>query len=396
MTLLSGIRVLDLSLQLPGPFCTMMMADYGADVVKIDEPSPRARNPFAAEDPGTGPLDRYLNRGKKSVTLDLKSAEGREIFRKLAATADVVVEGFRPGVVKRLGVEYETLSAANPALVYCSISGYGQTGPMRDAAGHDVNYLSYAGVLGLSGRPEEPPALLPVQVGDVYGGSMMALSGILMALLSRQRTGKGAWIDISMTDGSVASLAIPASNLLGGGIPQERGALPLAGLLPCYDAYRCADGGYVSLGALEPWFWRKLVARLGREDFAELQYAVGESAEEVRRDLQAIFLGKTRDEWIRLFEGEDVCISPVLSLDEALSHPNILARRMVVDVDSPLGGTERQLGLPIKIAGEEAPAPGRAPRLGEHDDPVLKELGYSAEEIAGLRAKGVIRKRGTS
>ncbi len=393
MTLLSGVRVLDLSLQLPGPFCTMMMADYGADVVKIDEPSPRARNPFAAEDPGTGPLDRYLNRGKKSVTLNLKSAEGQEIFRKMAATADVVVEGFRPGVVKRLGVDYETLSAANPGLVYCSISGYGQTGPMRDVAGHDVNYLSYAGVLGLSGRPEVPPTLLPVQVGDVYGGSMMALSGILMALLSRQRTGKGAWIDISMTDGSVASLAIPASNLLGGGIPQERGALPLAGMLPCYDAYRCADGGYVSLGGLEPWFWKKLVTRLGREDFDELQYAAGESAEGVRRDLQAIFLGKTRDEWIRLFEGEDVCISPVLSLDEAMSHPNTVARRMVVDVGSPLGGTEPQLGLPIKIAGEEERAPGRAPRLGEHDDPVLEELGYSGEEIAGLRARGVIRKR---
>ncbi len=393
MTLLSGVRVLDLSLQLPGPFCTMMMADYGADVVKIDEPSPRARNPFAAEDPGTGPLDRYLNRGKKSVTLNLKSAEGQEIFRKMATTADVVVEGFRPGVVKRLGVDYETLSAANPGLVYCSISGYGQTGPMRDVAGHDVNYLSYAGVLGLSGRPEVPPTLLPVQVGDVYGGSMMALSGILMVLLSRQRTGKGAWIDISMTDGSVASLAIPASNLLGGGIPQERGALPLAGMLPCYDAYRCADGGYVSLGGLEPWFWKKLVTRLGREDFDELQYAAGESAEGVRRDLQAIFLGKTRDEWIRLFEGEDVCISPVLSLDEAMSHPNTVARRMVVDVGSPLGGTEPQLGLPIKIAGEEERAPGRAPRLGEHDDPVLEELGYSGEEIAGLRARGVIRKR---
>ena len=151
----------------------------------------------------------------------------------------------------------------------------------------------------------------------------------------------------------------------------------------------------MSLGALEPWFWRKLVTRLGREDFGELQYAVGESAEGVRRDLQTIFLGKTRDEWIRFFEGEDVCISPVLSLDEALSHPNSLARRMVVDVGSPLGGTERQLGLPIKIAGEEERAPGRAPRLGEHDDPVLAELGYSGEEIDGLRAKGVIRKRGT-
>jgi len=393
MALLAGVRVLDLSLQLPGPFCTMMMADYGADVVKIDEPEPRARNPFAAEEPGTGPLDRYLNRGKKSVTLNLKSAEGQEIFRKLATTADVVVEGFRPGVVKRLGVGYETLSAANPGLVYCSISGYGQTGPMRDVAGHDVNHLSYAGVLGLSGRPSVPPALLPVQLGDVYGGSMMALSGILMALLSRQRTGKGAWIDISMTDGSVASLAIPASSLLGEEIPQERGALPLAGMLPCYDTYRCADGGYVSLGGLEPWFWKKLVARLGREEFGNLQYVAGETGEKVRRELQAIFLGKTRDEWIRLFEGEDVCISPVLSLGEALSHPNTLARRMVLDVESPLGGTDRQLGMPIKIAGEEERAPGRAPLLGEHDDEILAGLGYTEERIAELRAKGVIRKR---
>ncbi len=391
--MLAGIRVLDLSLQPRRPSCTLMMADPGADVIKVDEPDPRVRNPHSAEEPGMSPADRYLNRGKKSVTLNLKSAEGQEIFRKMAATADVVVEGFRPGVVKRLGVDYETLSAVNPGLVYCSISGYGQTGPMRDVAGHDVNYLSYAGVLGLSGRPEEPPALLPVQVGDVYGGSMMALSGILMALLSRQRTGKGAWIDISMTDGSVASLAIPASNLLGGGIPQERGALPLAGMLPCYDTYRCADGGYVSLGGLEPWFWRKLVTRLGREDFGELQYMVGETAEEVRRDLQAIFLGKTRDEWIRHFEGEDVCISPVLSLDEALAHPNTLARRMVVDVGSPLGGTERQRGLPIKIAREEERAPGSAPRLGEHDDEILAGLGYTTTQIADLRAKGVIRKR---
>src|SRR5512140_2076845 len=231
-------------------------------------------------------------------------------------------------------------------------------------------------------------------MGEVYCVAMLALSGILMALLSRQRTGKGAGIDISVADGAVASLAIPASNLLGGGIPQERGALPLAGMLPCYDTYRCAEGGYVSLGALEPWFWRKLVTRLGREDFGELQYMVGESAEEVRRDLQAIFLGKTRDEWIRFFEGEDVCISPVLSLDEALSHPNTLARRMVVDVESPLGGTDRQLGMPIKIDGVPE-APRRAPRLGEHDDEMLSGPGHTTARIADLRAKGVIRKRGT-
>ena len=393
MTMLSGVRVLDLSLQLPGPYCTMMMADYGADIVKIDEPEPRVRNPFAAENPGTGPLDRYLNRGKKSVTLNLKSDEGKAIFLRLAESADVVLEGFRPGVVRRLGIDYGAVSAVNPKIVYCSISGYGQEGPMRDVPGHDANYLSYGGVLGLSGRRDGPPTLLPVQLGDVFGGSMMALSGILMALLSRQRTGKGAWIDVSMTDGTVASLAIPASALLGGGVPQERGALPLTGMLPCYDTYRCADGEYVCLGALEPWFWKKLVARLGRDDLADLQYAGGEAAERLGDELRGIFLGKTRDEWIRFFEGEDVCISPVLSLPEALEHPNTVARRMVVEVGSPLGGEERQLGLPVKVAGETEPVPGRAPLLGEHDDEVLAGLGYTPSRIADLRAGGVIRKR---
>ena len=393
MALLAGIRVLDLSLQLPGPFCTMMMADYGADVIKVDEPQPRVRNPFAAEDPGTGPLDRYLNRGKKSVTLNLKADEGKEIFRKLAATADVVVEGFRPGVVKRLGIDYDAVSAVNPRIVYCSISGYGQTGPMAEVPGHDVNYLSYAGVLGLSGRKDGPPELLPVQLGDVYGGSMMALSGILMALLSKQRTGKGAWLDVSMTDGTMASLAIPASAWLGGKMPQGRGELPLAGMFPCYETYRCACGKYVSLGALEPWFWKNLVSRFGREDLRDRQYAMGEEGAQVKGELQAIFAGKSRDEWVRFFEGVDVCISPVLSLAEALGGPNAAARRMVIDVESPLGGRDRQLGLPVKTVGETERNPARAPTLGEHDDEILAGLGYAAGEIAALREKGVVRNR---
>jgi len=395
MTLLSGVRVLDLSLQLPGPFCTMMMADYGADVVKIDEPSPRARNPFSAEEPGTSSVERYLNRGKKSVTLNLKSAEGQEIFRKMAAIADVVVEGFRPGVVKRLGVEYESLSAANPGLVYCSISGYGQTGPMRDVAGHDINYISYAGVLGACGRKGEPPTLPPVQIGDLFGGAMMALSGIVMALLERERTGKGRAIDVSMTDGSLAMLALVAPAVLAGEMVPERGNMILTGMFPCYEAYRCADGEYVSVGPLEAWFWKGFVAAVGCTHLADLQYAAGEEGTRVKAELSKAFAARTRDEWVRAFEGKDVCLSPVLSVTEALSHPNTLARRMVVDVGTPLGGTERQLGFPIKIAGGEGHAPGRAPRLGEHDEQVLAELGYSGADILDLRAKGVIRKRGT-
>jgi len=392
MTLLSGIRVLDLSLQLPGPFCTMMMADYGADVVKVDEPSPRVRNPFSAEVPGTGSVDRYLNRGKRSFTVNLKAGEGKEIFRKLAAGVDVVLEGFRPGVVNRLGVDYETLSAENGRLVYCSISGYGQTGPMRDAAGHDINYVSYAGVLGACGRKGSPPTLPPVQIGDLYGGAMMALSGILMALLEREKAGKGRRIDVSMTDGSLAMLALVAPPVLAGEMVAERGNMILTGMFPCYEAYRCADGEYVSVGPLEGWFWKELIEALGRPDLADGQYALGEEGERVKAELSKVFATRTRDEWVRAFEGNDVCLSPVLSVPEALSHPNTLARKMVLPVESPLGGTEPQLGMPIKIDGVRE-NPRRAPILGEHDDEILAGLGYTEERIADLRAKGVIRKR---
>lgn len=392
MTLLSGIRVLDLSLQLPGPFCTMMMADYGADVVKIDEPNPRVRNPFMAEEPGTGVVERYLNRGKKSVTLNLKEGEGKEIFRKLSAGADVVVEGFRPGVMKRLGLDPETLSPENPRLVYCSISGYGQTGPLRDSAGHDINYISYAGVLGACGRKGEPPTVPPVQIGDLFGGAMMALSGILMALFDREKTGKGRRIDVSMTDGALSMLSMHAAATLAGEIVPEPGNMMLTGMFPCYEVYRCADGGYVSLGPLEAWLWKGFVEAIGRPDLADGQYALGEEGERVKSELSKLFARKTRDEWVRVFEGKDVCVSPVLSVGEALSHPNTMARKMVLQVESPLGGTDRQPGMPIKIDGVPE-APRRAPLLGEHDDEILAGLGYSTSRIADLRAKGVIRKR---
>ncbi|MBM2827781.1 MAG: CoA transferase [Actinobacteria bacterium] len=393
MSMLAGIRVLDLSLQLPGPFCTLMMADHGADVIKVDEPDPRVRNPFAGEEPGLSPADRYLNRGKKSLTLNLKTEEGKEVFRKLAASADVVLEGFRPGVTARLGVDYATLSAINPRLVYCSISGYGQTGPMRNVAGHDINYVSYAGILGLSGRKGSPPVLPPVQIGDLFGGALMALSGILMALHARKSSGKGRWLDLSMTDGAIAMLSIHASAFFADGNPPERGDMILTGRLPCYETYRCADGNYVSIGPLEAWFWERMVKALGREDLSGLQYAEGEEAERVRSELRHVFAAKGRDEWVAFFREHDVCLSPVLSLPEALSHPNALARRMVIEVESPLGGKERQLGLPVKVVGDEDTIPGRAPRLGEHDEAILSEIGYTASQIGDLRSKGVIRGR---
>jgi crotonobetainyl-CoA:carnitine CoA-transferase CaiB-like acyl-CoA transferase len=393
MAMLAGIRVLDLSLQLPGPFCTMMMADHGAEVIKVDEPEPRVRSRFAGEEPGLSPDDRYLNRGKRSLTLNLKSEEGKEIFRTLAAAADVVLEGFRPGVAARLGVDYGTLSASNPRLVYCSISGYGQDGPMRDVAGHDINYISYAGVLGLNGRKDSPPALPPVQIGDLFGGAMMALSGILMALHARQSSGKGRWLDLSMTDGALAMLSIHAATWFSDGIVPERGAMRYTGRYPCYETYRCSDGNYVSAGPLEGWFWERMLKALGREDLLGSQYAEGEEAGRVRGELGKVFAAKSRDEWVAFFRDHDVCLSPVLSLPEALSHPNARARGMVIEVESPLGGKDRQLGLPIKVVGEEEGKPGCPPRLGEHDDEILAGIGYTDAQVADLRAKGVIRGR---
>jgi crotonobetainyl-CoA:carnitine CoA-transferase CaiB-like acyl-CoA transferase len=231
-----------------------------------------------------------------------------------------------------------------------------------------------------------------VQIGDLFGGAMMALSGILRALLEREKTGKGRRIDVSMTDGALSMLSLHAAAALAGEIAPERGEMMLTGMFPCYEVYRCADGGHVSVGPLEAWFWKGLVDALGRPDLADGQYALGEEGERVKAELSKAFAEKTRDEWMRAFEGKDVCLSPVLSIGEALSHPNTVARNMVIPVESPLGGTDRQPGMPIKIDGVPE-APRRAPLLGEHDDEILAGLGYTPAGIADLRAKGVIRKR---
>jgi crotonobetainyl-CoA:carnitine CoA-transferase CaiB-like acyl-CoA transferase len=244
---------------------------------------------------------------------------------------------------------------------------------------------------GACGRKGEPPTLPPVQIGDLFGGAMMALSGILMALLDRGKTGKGRWIDVSMTDGALSMLSLHAAATLAGEIDPARGDMMLTGMFPCYETYRCADGEYVSVGPLEAWFWKGFVEALGRPDLMDGQYATGGEGERVRGELSKVFASRTRDEWVRHFEGKDVCLSPVLSVAEALAHPNTVGRGMVLSVPSPLGGTDRQPGMPIKIGGVSE-APRRAPLLGEHDDEVLAGLGYTKEQVAALRDSGVIRK----
>jgi crotonobetainyl-CoA:carnitine CoA-transferase CaiB-like acyl-CoA transferase len=389
--LLDGIKVLDLTLQLPGPFCSMIMADYGAKVVKIDEPYPRKRMSFGeSRGPGVSPGEIYLNRNKKSLTLNLKSEEGKEIFYRMASGADVVLEGFRPGVASRLGVDYERVAEINPSIVYCSISGFGQTGPRKNQAAHDLNYISLTGILGICGEKGRTPVIPPVQVADLGGGSFMALAGILMALLARKSAGKGQYVDVSMFDGSLSWLSVHAASYLMTNELPRRGEMPLTGLLPGYALYRCKDGRYLSVGALEEWFFDRLCEILGRPDLAG-NATVPDAEGKIREQLQGEFGKRERAEWMELLEGEDVCVSAVHDFAEAFDDPHTIAREMVVNTSHPDFGKIRQPGFPIKFSDSSGCIRMRAPYLGEHNREILLGLGLGENEISRLVELKVIR-----
>ncbi|MFQ5594681.1 MAG: CaiB/BaiF CoA transferase family protein [Anaerolineae bacterium] len=383
--LLSGLRILDLSRLLPGPYCTMLLADQGADVIKIEDLAggdyARFTEPFVG---GASVIFEMLNRGKRSIALNLKTEAGRDIFFRLAEDADVILESFRPGTMDRLGIGYQDVRQVNRRIVYCSLSGYGQTGPRRDRAGHDINYTALAGLLGLNRRAGEPPAIPGVQIADLSGG-LFAVVGILAALWARERTGQGRYVDVSMFDGVTSWLVMAAAPLFAGqGAPAPGGGF-LTGGLPCYNVYETADGRYMSLGALEPKFWEHFCHAVGRDDLLGSGY--DPSAID---DVRAIFRRRTQAEWTELFSAADACCEPVLNLDEALSDPQTLARRMVVENTHPKAGPLRQLGAPVKFSDADADTDRPAPALGEHTQTILDRLGYSAQEIAALREQGVI------
>jgi crotonobetainyl-CoA:carnitine CoA-transferase CaiB-like acyl-CoA transferase len=375
---LGQLKILDLSRQLPGPFCSMLLADLGADVIVLAAPN----------DPmGVGiPL---LSRNKRNMTLNLKEPEGKEIFRRLAASADVVLEGFRPGVTARLGIDYASLRVLNPRIIYCSLSGYGQDGPYRDRVGHDINYLGYAGVLDLVGAAGRPPVIPGVQIADIGGGALMAAVGILAAAIAREETGRGQLVDIAMLDGSFAWNVFHVMLYLATGRVPERGRTRLTGHHPCYAIYETRDGRYLTIGALEPHFWTTLCRHFGREDFIETQYVEGAKREEMFAFFRAAFREKTLAQWLSELGDKDVCIAPVNTLAEALADPQIRHRGMAVEMPGP-SGPLAAIGIPIKLS--ETPGTIRTPPagFGEHTDLVLAELGYDVESIAGLRARGVI------
>ena len=378
---LQGIRVLDLSRLLPGPFLTLILADMGADVVKIEDP--RVGDYMRAFPPGKGGMSgRFLavNRNKRSLALDLKDAKAQGAFLRLVEQADVVVESFRPGVMDRLGVGYDVLRARNPKIVLCSISGYGATGPYVERAGHDLNYIGLAGVLSMGSEARgRAPAMPGVQIADFAGGGLWGATAVLGALVGRERTGEGAHLDISMTEGAMTLLIAELGNLDCGARP-TRGTEALNGGMACYGVYATRDGKYLSVGALEPKFWLEFNKAIGRTgNIAELAGSP-EQQDKVRGEIAAILAGKTRDEWSEVLLAHDCLCEPVLEPDELADHPLHQARGVFFTLDGGALGPIRQLRTPVGVP-EKRTMP---PKLGEHSRAVLVEYGFADDEIAAL------------
>jgi crotonobetainyl-CoA:carnitine CoA-transferase CaiB-like acyl-CoA transferase len=377
---LTGVRVLDLSRLLPGPFATMILAGLGADVVKVEDlDGGDYLRWMTPEQDGTSVLFTALNRSKRSLRLDLKSPAGRALFLRLVERADVVVESFRPGVMERLGLGVTELLDRNPRLVVCSISGFGQDGPDQQLAGHDLNYLARAGVLGITGGPDGRPVIPGVQVGDIGGGSMGAVAAILAGLRLRDRTGRGCHCDVSMVDGLLSWMSPHIAAVLAGA-PAGPAAMPLNGAHPCYRVYRCADG-WMSVAALEPKFWARLCELLGVPELTDSGFAEGADADEVAARLEAVFLRGGRQHWRDHLHGQDVCCEPVLDVAEVVHDPQVRHRADIVAGASTW--------FPFRV-GERGHAPaGAVPGYGEHSRDLLAELGVDDPAFDALVADRV-------
>jgi alpha-methylacyl-CoA racemase len=382
---LHGVRVLDLTRLLPGPMATLHIADMGADVIKIEDTGEGdySRRLGGARG-GTSDFFRMVNRNKRSLRLDLKRQEGREVFLRLARGADVLVESFRPGVMAKLGVGYDAIAAVNPRIVYCSITGYGQDGPYATRAGHDINYMGYAGVADRIGTAEA--LVVPnFQIADLLGGALTPVAGILAALIDARSSGRGRHVDVAMTDAVLAHAIVPVLDSRQSGKTPPRGASRLDGGLPCYNLYRTRDGRYMAVGALERKFWETLCDTLGCPDLKGRHLVYGEQAKPVKERLGAIFASRDQREWIALLAGSDCCVSPVLTIDEAVASEQSRARGMSFADD---GLT--QLAPPLKFSEFEFAIERRAPRSGEHSREILREAGYADTEIEALRSGGTI------
>ncbi len=390
---LDGIKVIDLSLLLPGPLCSQHLADLGAEVIKIENPRAADGTRYMGSritqgEHSESAMFLLLNRNKKSLTLNIKRESGREILLKLLQEADILLEGFRPGTMAEMGIGYEQLKDKFPRLIYCAISGYGATGPDSHLAGHDANFVARSGLLAITGEKNGPPILPGFQVADIGGGTLIALAGILAALYAREKTGRGQFVDVSMLDGAFNFLHLYAAKAIAAGENPQRGNEPLSGQLPNYSVYQTGDGKFVMLAALEERFFRTFLRLIGREDILTGKDIYSESDREtIRQQVAAFFLSKKRAELTALFENPDTCLSPVNELSEALHDRQLLARGLVRNQEHPTLGSFTMIGSPFFLS--ETPVSYRLhpPAHGEHTGEILQQLGYSQAQIAELRKK---------
>jgi crotonobetainyl-CoA:carnitine CoA-transferase CaiB-like acyl-CoA transferase len=381
---LDGVRIVDLTRLLPGAFGVGVLSDLGADVVKVEQPV--IGDYMRENEPKMGGESAYswiTDRNRRSLSIDLKEPRGVAALKRLVAEADALVESFRPGVMARLGLGYEELRETNPALVYCSISGYGQDGPMRLTAGHDLNYIGRAGLLSIIGTKEQP--VVPgVQIADLAAGGLVSCVGVLAALLRARGTGEGEYIDVAMCDGSFTIASPHVGAYLAGGHVPGREELPLQGGLPRYNVYECADGEWITVGAVEEKFFANLCEAVGRPELAE-----GPDDPAMIPTWREIFRARPRQEWLDLLEPIDSCVGPVNDLARAARDPQLNARDMIVEIEDRFGEKQPQINTPMKFREHPVGPRTPIPAIGEQTESVLAELGFDAGEIEQLFSDGV-------
>ncbi|OBY90894.1 carnitine dehydratase [Pseudomonas sp. AU11447] len=388
---LASLKILDFSTLLPGPFASLLLADMGAQVLRVESPTRmdlvRVLPPHVD---GTSASHAYLNRNKRCIALDLKQAEAVEVVKQLVQEYDIVLEQFRPGVMDKLGVGYEALKAINPKLIYVSITGYGQTGPLRDRAGHDINYLALAGVASYTGRRETGPLPLGVQLADIGGGSLHGVMGLLAAVIHRLQTGEGQQVDVSMTDCAFSLHGMAGAGYLAAGVEPEMEGLALNGG-SFYDYYRTRDGRWFSVGSLEPQFMQQFCAAIGRPELAARGLSPKpEEQQALKREIAIEFEKQDFAHWQERFAALDACVEPMLSLAEAVEHPQLRERGVVTQVPNGKGGAQRQVACPIRFSAGLPEPRHIGAALGAHTAQVMAELGYTDEQVAALKAAKVI------
>ncbi|MGO9264712.1 MAG: CaiB/BaiF CoA transferase family protein [Candidatus Binataceae bacterium] len=394
---LTGIKILDLTKLAPGPHCTMILGDLGADIIRVDEPGvPTGRRAqqagggdVRAPRPSSSPANA-LARNKQSIGLNLKSGPGKEIYLRLAQRADIVVEEFRPGVAKRLGIDYDALRPRNPRLIYCAVTGFGQTGPFKNYVGHDLNYVATAGALSLMGPENGLPAIPWNWLADYAGGGMHAAIGVLAALVARSQSGRGQYVDIAMLDGVMLLLAQALSAHFTSGRVPRRGSTPMDGAAPHYNRYYTKDGKIITIASMEPWFYANLCHALNCDEYLADQNNK-EKWPAIHARFTQLFTTRTRDEWFDHLSKSDICVGKMLTLDELEHDPQIKARNMIVEVETPSGEKVKQVGIAMKFSETPGSIRSVAPTTGQHTEAILADLGYTPEDVIRWRADGAIR-----